>query len=165
MTTPQGPSLFDSAAEGFDDTTRPLAERLRPRTLDEFVGQDHLLAPDAPLGRMVGVGRLSSMILWGLSGCGKTTIACPPAGRTGLLFEQVSATFSGVADLRKVLPLPPSASRSAKTRCSLLAVSNAPRRRRARRRLHEATDNGYEHAVREGLAQWERMRRLKMRDL
>lgn len=103
MTTPQGPSLFDSAAEGFDDTTRPLAERLRPRTLDEFVGQDHLLAPDAPLGRMVRAGRLSSMILWGLSGCGKTTIACLPAGRTGLLFEQVSATFSGVADLRKVL--------------------------------------------------------------
>jgi len=88
--------LFD------DEAPRPLADRLRPRTLDDVVGQEHLLAPDAPIGRMVAQQRLVSMILWGPPGCGKTTIARLLAERTKLVFEPLSATFSGVADLRKV---------------------------------------------------------------
>lgn len=81
---------------------RPLADRLRPRSLDEVVGQDHLLKPDGPIGRMVAGRRLSSMILWGPPGCGKTTIARLLADVSDLAFEPLSAVFSGVADLRKV---------------------------------------------------------------
>lgn len=88
--------LFSAAAP------RPLADRLRPRTLGEVVGQDHLLKPDGPLGRMVAARRLASMILWGPPGCGKTTIARLLAHSTDLHFEPLSAVFSGVADLRKV---------------------------------------------------------------
>ena len=84
------------------DEDRPLADRLRPKTLDEVVGQDHLLAASAPLGRMLAAGRLASHILWGPPGCGKTTIARLLADRAGLDFEPLSAVFSGVADLRKV---------------------------------------------------------------
>ena len=91
-----GAGLFESAAP------RPLADRLRPRMLDEVVGQDHLLKPDGPLGRMVAARRLASMILWGPPGCGKTTIARLLAHSTDLHFEPLSAVFSGVADLRKV---------------------------------------------------------------
>ncbi len=81
---------------------QPLADRLRPRTLSEVVGQDHLLGPDGPLGRMVAAKRLSSMILWGPPGCGKTTIARLLAKGTDLFFQPISAVFSGVADLRKI---------------------------------------------------------------
>ncbi len=88
--------LFESQAP------RPLADRLRPKRLEEIVGQAHLLAPDAPIGRMVAAGRLSSMILWGPPGCGKTTLARLLAEHTSLHFEPLSAVFSGVADLRKV---------------------------------------------------------------
>ncbi len=91
------PSLFEA-----DDAARPLADRLRPRTLRDVVGQDHLLASDAPIGRMVDAHRLVSMVLWGPPGCGKTTIARLLAEQTDLAFEPLSATFSGVADLRKV---------------------------------------------------------------
>jgi putative ATPase len=89
-------TLFESEAP------HPLADRLRPRSLAEVVGQDHLLAPDAPIGRMVANRKLSSMILWGPPGCGKTTIARLLAQGTDLDFEPLSAVFSGVADLRKI---------------------------------------------------------------
>ena len=81
---------------------RPLADRLRPRSLDEVVGQDHLLSPDGPIGRMARSGKLGSIILWGPPGTGKTTIARLLAEHTRLHFEPLSAVFSGVADLRKI---------------------------------------------------------------
>lgn len=89
-------TLFEAQAP------RPLADRLRPRTLAEVVGQDHLLAGDGPLGRMVQSGKLASIVLWGPPGTGKTTIARLLAECTDLHFELLSAVFSGVADLRKV---------------------------------------------------------------
>jgi putative ATPase len=79
----------------------PLAERLRPATLDQVVGQEHLTGPDGAIGRMVAAGRLSSMILWGPPGTGKTTIARLLADAVGLRFTAISAVFSGVADLKK----------------------------------------------------------------
>lgn len=87
-----------------DQIPRPLADRLRPQKLTEVIGQDHLLAPEAPIGHMVGEGqgRLTSMLLWGPPGCGKTTIARLLADQTDLHFEPLSAIFSGVADLKKV---------------------------------------------------------------
>lgn len=81
---------------------RPLAEELRPQTLPDVVGQDHLLAPDMPLRVMVETGNLRSMILWGPPGCGKTTLARIIAEQSGLEFVALSAIFSGVAELRKV---------------------------------------------------------------
>jgi putative ATPase len=80
----------------------PLADRLRPRSLDEVVGQEHLTGPDGAIGRMVAAGRLASMILWGPPGTGKTTIARLLAGAVGMRFVAISAVFSGVADLKKV---------------------------------------------------------------
>ncbi len=79
----------------------PLADRLRPQTLGEVVGQDHLLGPEGPIGRMASARRLSSMILWGPPGTGKTTIARLLAKAAGYEFQQLSAVFSGVADLKK----------------------------------------------------------------
>ncbi len=81
---------------------RPLADRLRPRRIEDVVGQDHLLGPAAPIGRMLAARRMASLILWGPPGTGKTTIARLLADQVDLHFEQVSAVFSGVADLRKV---------------------------------------------------------------
>ena len=80
----------------------PLADRLRPHNLEEVVGQEHLTGPDGAIGRMVAAGRLSSMILWGPPGTGKTTIARLLAGAVGMRFVAISAVFSGVADLKKV---------------------------------------------------------------
>jgi putative ATPase len=83
------------------DAPRPLADRLRPAKLAEVVGQDHLLSPEGPLGRMIAAGRPASMILWGPPGTGKTTIARLLSTVFKLHFEQLSAVFTGVADLKK----------------------------------------------------------------
>ena len=93
-------NLFQAA--GLDqDAPRPLADRLRPRKLSEVVGQDHIVGPEGALTRLLAAKRLPSIILWGPPGTGKTTIARLLAGETGLFFEQMSAIFSGVADLKK----------------------------------------------------------------
>ncbi|HEX2429870.1 MAG TPA: replication-associated recombination protein A [Aestuariivirgaceae bacterium] len=80
----------------------PLADRLRPKSLGEVVGQEHLTGSEGVLTRLLAAGRLGSFILWGPPGTGKTTIARLVASETGLHFEQISAIFSGVADLRKI---------------------------------------------------------------
>jgi putative ATPase len=81
---------------------RPLPDRLRPRSLDEIVGQQHLVGEGAPIRQMIDSGRLASIVLWGPPGCGKTTLARILSSHTDLHFEQLSAIFSGVQDLRKV---------------------------------------------------------------
>ncbi|MVA23405.1 replication-associated recombination protein A [Agrobacterium vitis] len=81
---------------------RPLADRLRPKTLSDVTGQDHLTGPDGVLARMIASGSLGSMIFWGPPGTGKTTVARLLSGEADLAFEQISAIFSGVADLKRV---------------------------------------------------------------
>ncbi|MBU2588989.1 MAG: AAA family ATPase, partial [Alphaproteobacteria bacterium] len=89
------PSLTAAAVDA------PLADRLRPATLAEVVGQEHLTGPEGAIGRMVAAGRLPSMILWGPPGTGKTSIARLLADAVGMRFAAISAVFSGVADLKK----------------------------------------------------------------
>src|SRR5262245_51528762 len=110
---------------------RPLADRLRPRTLDDVVGQEHLTGTDGALTRLLRSGSLGSMIFWGPPGTGKTTVARLLAGDTGLAFEQISAIFSGVADLKKVLSRHGYAVRTAGRHCfssMRFTVSTAPSR-------------------------------------
>ncbi|HUB15258.1 MAG TPA: replication-associated recombination protein A [Acetobacteraceae bacterium] len=102
----QSADLFGAAEppepSGAHAAARPLADRLRPRSLDEVVGQDHLLGAEGTLTRMLARGSLASLVLWGPPGVGKTTIARLLAARAGLHFVQISAVFSGVADLKRV---------------------------------------------------------------
>lgn len=93
-------NLFQAAGME-DEAPRPLADRLRPQKLSEVVGQDHLVGPEGTLTRMLKSKRVQSMILWGPPGTGKTTVARLLAAETNLAFEQLSAIFSGVQDLRK----------------------------------------------------------------
>lgn len=94
--------LFHKSDAPSEDARRPLADRLRPSDMAALAGQDHLTGEDAPLCRMLESRRMTSMILWGPPGCGKTTLARIAAGHTDLHFEQISAIFSGVADLKKI---------------------------------------------------------------
>jgi putative ATPase len=107
----------------------PLADRLRPNTLDEVVGQEHLTGSDGAIGRMVAAGRLASMVLWGPPGTGKTSIARLLADAVGLRFVAVSAVFSGVADLKRIFAEARTASRAGQQ--TLLFVDEIHRFNRA----------------------------------
>jgi putative ATPase len=121
--------LFPEAPEPVAAYASPLADRLRPRSLDEVVGQEQLTGPEGTITRMVSAGRLASLILWGPPGTGKTTIARLLADAVGLRFVAISAVFSGVADLRKAFAEAREAARAGRT--TLLFVDEIHRFNRA----------------------------------
>jgi putative ATPase len=133
--------LFEAAGL-VPEAPRPLADRLRPATLDEVVGQDHLLGPSGPVRRMADAHRLSSMILWGPPGSGKTTIARLLAKAAGYEFQQLSAVFSGVADLKKAFEL--ARARRASGQATLLFVDEI-------HRFNRAQQDGFLPFVEEGI--------------
>ena len=96
-------NLFAAAADETRRARAPLAARLRPRTLDDVVGQEHLVGPGRPLRVLVESDRLSSAILWGPPGTGKTSLALAVAGSTDRAFEQMSAVTAGVKDVRETI--------------------------------------------------------------
>jgi putative ATPase len=99
-------SLFDSATPGIEmdpNSGRPLADRMRPRTLDEFVGQEHILGPGKPLRQQIEAGHLSSAILWGPPGVGKTTLAALMADQSAAYFVPFSAVLSGIKEIKAVM--------------------------------------------------------------
>jgi putative ATPase len=98
-----GDDLFAAAADELRQTRAPLAARLRPRSIDDVVGQDHLVGPGRPLRVLVDSDRLSSVLLWGPPGTGKTTLALAIAGTTARAFEQLSAVNAGVKDVRDTI--------------------------------------------------------------
>src|SRR6201747_3212497 len=124
------------------EAPRPLADRLRPQTLAEVVGQDHLLGPEGPIARMAAPHRLSSMILWGPPGTGKTTIARLLAKAAGYEFQQISAVFSGVADLKKAFET--ARGRRAAGQSTLLFVDEI-------HRFNRAQQDGFLPFVEEGI--------------
>ncbi|MFO1012460.1 MAG: replication-associated recombination protein A [Caulobacteraceae bacterium] len=133
--------LFEAAGL-VPEAPRPLADRLRPTTLDEVVGQDHLLGPEGPIRRMADAKRLASMILWGPPGTGKTTIARLLAKAAGYEFQQLSAVFSGVADLKKAFET--ARGRRAAGQATLLFVDEI-------HRFNRAQQDGFLPFVEEGI--------------
>ncbi|MBN2751344.1 MAG: replication-associated recombination protein A [Rhodospirillaceae bacterium] len=135
--------LFDHGTESEARAApHPLADRLRPQTVDDILGQDHVLGPEGPLGRQIAQGRVPSMILWGPPGCGKTTLARALAAHTDLSFRPLSAVFSGVADLRKVFEAA-KLERQAKGRGTLLFVDEI-------HRFNKAQQDGFLPYVEDG---------------